>query len=99
MPAVALCRALRGCPRSRLLYVSQMPAKSVTSDATDATDATVTNTTGEVLTDLNIWDSPAISVTSVINVINVRNTDATQFTLQDYSYPFAICNICVSYLK
>ena len=93
MPAVALCRALRGCPRSRLLYVSQMPAKSVT------TDATVTNTTGEVLTDLNIWDSPAISVTSVINVINVRNTDATQFTLQDYSYPFAICNICVSYLK
>jgi hypothetical protein len=47
--------------------------KSVTCDATDATDATVTITTGEVLTDLNICDSPAISVTCVINVTSVIN--------------------------
>ena len=70
MRAVALCRALRGCPRSRLLYVSQTPAKSVTSDATDATDATVTNTTGEVLPYLWIWDSPAIFDISDISDIN-----------------------------
>ena len=37
-------------------------AKAVTSDATDAT---VTNTIGEVLLCLWIWDSPAISVTVV----------------------------------
>jgi hypothetical protein len=36
-------------------------AKSVTSDATYAT---VTNTTGEVLLCLWIWDSPAISDTN-----------------------------------
>ena len=72
------------------------------TDATDATDATVTNTPGEVLPYLLIWISPAISVTSVINVIfviNVRNTDTTQFSFQDYSYLFAICSVCVSYLK
>ncbi len=59
--------------------------KAVTSDATDAS---VTNTTGEVLPYLWIWDSPAISVRSVrsaIIVIRVRNMDATQFYLQDYS--------------
>ena len=39
--------ALRGCPRLRLLYVSQTSAESVTCDATDATDAIVTNNAGE----------------------------------------------------
>jgi hypothetical protein len=66
----------------RTVIIRDSAARSVTSDATDAS---VTNTTGEVLPDLWIWDSPAISVRSVINVISVRNMDATQFYLQDYS--------------
>ncbi len=44
VPADALLGSLRGCPRLRLQYVSQTPAKSVT---TDATDAFVTNMAGE----------------------------------------------------
>ena len=50
----------------RTAIIRDSAAKSVTSDATDATDATVTNTTGEVLLCLWIWDSPAIFVALVV---------------------------------